>query len=200
MFPDIAAELHPTANGDLRPDNIYSGSSMMVMWKCIRRGHEWKAKICNRTGPNRTNCPDCNLNKGEELLLKWASEHPLVRSFTKHRYVMVDPKTNKRRRGMQPDGVLVLENGRTAMVELDGPQHFESVTRYHKKPTDLDDQIRRDYIKNHWARERGMSILRVAYTEFRELESILTTFLHDAMRGQVFRFTNPALYDHGVDA
>ena len=193
-FPEIAAEWHPDKNGDLRPESISAGSDKVIWWKCTK-GHEWNSRASSRTGPRRTNCPQCNINKGEEFLRNWASDHPLVQTFTnKRRYEMVDPKTKKLRR-LEPDGVLEFQNGRKAMIELDGPQHFESVGWYGPTPTDLHDQIRRDCTKNHWAREHGMSVLRVAYTEFRELESILTTFLEDAIQTQVFRCSNAALYN-----
>lgn len=49
-FPDIAAELHPTKNGGLTPDRISKASRREVWWlgKC---GHEWPAKVSDRTRP-----------------------------------------------------------------------------------------------------------------------------------------------------
>ena len=57
IFPAVAAEWHPTKNGNLTPAQVVSGSNRTVWWKC-RLGHEWRAAIVDRTrGTN--GCPYC---------------------------------------------------------------------------------------------------------------------------------------------
>lgn len=57
LFPAVAAEWHPTKNGNLTPAQVVSGSNRSVWWKC-RLGHEWRAAIVDRTrGTN--GCPYC---------------------------------------------------------------------------------------------------------------------------------------------
>ena len=55
--PELAREWHPTKNGDLSPFDVSSKSGKEVWWlgKC---GHEWKAKIINRTSGK--GCPYCS--------------------------------------------------------------------------------------------------------------------------------------------
>lgn len=55
--PQIAAEWHPEKNGTLMPENVTAGSNKSVWWKCAK-GHEWKARICSRSGKN-SGCPVC---------------------------------------------------------------------------------------------------------------------------------------------
>ena len=58
-FPDIAAQWHPTRNGDLTPDQVLAGSGKRVVWKCSDvPEHEWEATVVNRTGG--TGCPQCS--------------------------------------------------------------------------------------------------------------------------------------------
>ncbi|GAA1479012.1 hypothetical protein GCM10009623_34580 [Nocardioides aestuarii] len=56
--PQLAAEWHPTANGDLRPEDIVAGTGQKLWWRCLEQpAHEWAA-----TGANRTRgrgCPRC---------------------------------------------------------------------------------------------------------------------------------------------
>ena len=73
--PDIAAEWHPTKNGNMTPEKISKGSRRIVWWlgKC---GHEWPAKVGERTRPitmrknGRINkprgCPYCS---GKRILV-----------------------------------------------------------------------------------------------------------------------------------
>jgi hypothetical protein len=60
--PDIAAQWHPTKNGDLKPDKVSHSSDREVWWLCTMtcpKGcrHEFKSTIGNRTNGNK--CPYC---------------------------------------------------------------------------------------------------------------------------------------------
>ena len=58
QFPHIAAQLHPTKNGDLNPSLVLKGSNKKVWWQC-ELGHEYEALISDRTG-RVYNCPYCS--------------------------------------------------------------------------------------------------------------------------------------------
>ncbi len=66
--PDIAAQWHPTKNGDLRPNNVSYGSNKKVWWKCDSPecpeievgGYEWEGKISDRTGSKSSGCQACS--------------------------------------------------------------------------------------------------------------------------------------------
>ncbi|MCK6584650.1 MAG: zinc-ribbon domain-containing protein [Anaerolineales bacterium] len=59
--PEVVVEWHPTKNGDLTPDKVPEGSSIVVWWKCSSNPkHEWEAKVQYRkslTGSG--SCPIC---------------------------------------------------------------------------------------------------------------------------------------------
>ena len=54
-YPEIAAEWHPTKNGDLNPSAFSYGSKQSVWWKCSKCGHEWQARIYHRV--SGSGCP-----------------------------------------------------------------------------------------------------------------------------------------------
>jgi len=59
VFPGIAAEWHPTKNGDLKPEQVSRASGAKVWWLCPKNsGHTWNAQIRNRT-LLKSGCPDC---------------------------------------------------------------------------------------------------------------------------------------------
>lgn len=79
--PDLAAEWHPTKNGDLTPQDVTAGNGKKVWWQCAN-GHEWKAAIYSRSSGN--GCPYCSgrfvipgetdlATKRPELVKEW---HP----------------------------------------------------------------------------------------------------------------------------
>lgn len=58
VYPEIAAEWHPTKNGQLTPTDVTKGSYKKVWWLC-KCGHEWQSAVINRTRKNGTGCPSC---------------------------------------------------------------------------------------------------------------------------------------------
>lgn len=73
QHPDLAAQWHPTKNGDLRPEDLVAGSSRKVWWRC-ERGHQWQAMVKARVAGN--GCPCCagrRLSPGDNDL---ATQYP----------------------------------------------------------------------------------------------------------------------------
>jgi hypothetical protein len=75
--PEIAAEWHPSKNGDLTPEQKTAGSSIEVWWKC-KYGHEWPAKINTRASKRAIEkgygqCPYC---QGKLPLSSFGSKYP----------------------------------------------------------------------------------------------------------------------------
>src|SRR6516164_5170358 len=57
-YPQLAAEWHPTRNGELRPENVTAGSNKKVWWQC-GDGHEWQAAVASRSRGG-AGCPYCS--------------------------------------------------------------------------------------------------------------------------------------------
>eukprot|EP00128_Syssomonas_multiformis_P003578 Colp12_sorted_trinity150504_noHs@2 len=55
--PKVAAEWHPTKNGEVTTKDVAHGSGRKVWWQC-GQGHEWEAHIIRRTHAT-TGCPEC---------------------------------------------------------------------------------------------------------------------------------------------
>ncbi len=56
VHPHLAAQWHPTKNGELRPEEVLPGSHRKVWWLC-EHGHAWQAAIRSRAGG--CGCPVC---------------------------------------------------------------------------------------------------------------------------------------------
>jgi hypothetical protein len=58
-YPAVAAQWHPTKNGELTPLDFFKTSNSKAWYKCaLGDDHEWEAKICNRSLLRR-GCPVC---------------------------------------------------------------------------------------------------------------------------------------------
>lgn len=60
LNPALAAEWHPTKNGNLSPSMFSCGANVDVWWLC-KEGHNWIASINSRN--SGVNCPYCCNNK-----------------------------------------------------------------------------------------------------------------------------------------
>jgi uncharacterized Zn-finger protein len=78
--PDVAAEWHPTRNGDLTPADVLPGAGARVWWQC-GCGYEWQALVVSRT--KGTGCPRCAdsrprgvplLQKRPDLATEWDAQ------------------------------------------------------------------------------------------------------------------------------
>lgn len=58
LRPNIAAQWHPTRNGELTPQNVTQYSNKKVWWICSQ-GHEWESRIDARS--RGYDCPVCAL-------------------------------------------------------------------------------------------------------------------------------------------
>ncbi|MBE9224205.1 methyltransferase domain-containing protein [Phormidium sp. LEGE 05292] len=58
LYPEIAAQWHPTRNGELTPHQVVAGSHQKVWWICPKSSdHEWEASIGNKV--KGRGCPFC---------------------------------------------------------------------------------------------------------------------------------------------
>jgi hypothetical protein len=73
-YPGIAVEWHPGKNGLLLPAGVSAKSGENVWWRC-GLGHEWQAKISNRTA-NGTGCPVCWKIRRPEILKSISNNTP----------------------------------------------------------------------------------------------------------------------------
>lgn len=89
--PALAAEWHPTKNGQLKPNRVTPSSGHRAWWRCSN-GHEWESVVRDRnTG---TGCPYCTNRKvNEENSLR--AKHPLL----------AEEWHPKRNRKVSPDNV-----------------------------------------------------------------------------------------------
>ncbi len=61
LHPELLQEWDCEKNDGLKPDEFTSGSGKKITWTCSKCGHEWQAKICDRS--RGVGCPACSRKK-----------------------------------------------------------------------------------------------------------------------------------------
>ena len=59
LYPEQAAEWHPTRNGGLDPTEMRPHSNRRCWWRCAC-GNEWEATVANRTAKRARGCRSCS--------------------------------------------------------------------------------------------------------------------------------------------
>lgn len=165
LKPELAAEWHPTKNGELTPEDVTSKSNKNVWWlgKC---GHEWNAIISNRTHKGN-GCPICSSSHGEQDAIAWAKS---VGFIVKEQWTHKNCKDKQR----LPFDMMIYEeiNGEKqeiALIEYDGEQHSNPDMYFSSKLRENGESQyeyikRHDRIKDEFCKETGRLLIRIPYT------------------------------------
>ena len=135
---------------------------------CKKHGSFWQtpdAHLCGRQG-----CPKCRASKGESKIIKFLDENKINYITQKTFDDFRNPITNKM---YQYDFYIPSKN---LLVEYDGRQHFMVGSKFGSFITtenDLKDIQMRDEIKSEYAKQKGIKLVRIKYTEFKNIVPIL---------------------------
>ncbi len=136
--PSLAAEWHPTKNGDLKPSDFFPHSFQKVWWKC-KKGHEWQARISDRS--RLRGCPYCYAGTQASFNEK-AVYVCLTKTFPN--LEIIPNYEGFRKEGIYDLDIFIPEIN--LAIEYDGPRH--------NKP-------KREKLKNDLCREKGIELLRI---------------------------------------
>ncbi len=118
--PDLAAEWHPTKNGELTPFQVKAGSGKKCWWKCSKgTGHEWESNVLSRV--KGSGCPICNCGWTVDALrnfVKSLINH--IESFTPaERYMIFQQSGILKCGGRAKDLIKAIITGRFPHEELE---------------------------------------------------------------------------------
>ena len=169
--PELAAQWHPTKNGDLKPTQITAGSRKKVWWllsydvpmdypvKALRGRHfdfEWQAVVNSR---KNNGCPYLAMHKGEEYIKQYLQKNNI--SFNTQQKFSDLLGTGDGQ--LSYDFSIPNEKYGHILIEYNGIQHYEAVDYFggeeQFKKQKEHDKRKRDYAKKH-----GYKLITVKYT------------------------------------
>lgn len=166
--PKVATQWHPTKNNNLTSYNVTSGSKKIAYWQCeSKSNHTWSAIIASRTRINGNGCPHCNESKGEKSIKKFLIDNKIIFESEK-RF-----NECKNKKPLPFDFYLTDYN---LLIEYDGIFHYEPI-EFVGGIKKLKETQMRDKIKTKYAKDNNIHLLRIPYTEFDNIENIISTYL-----------------------
>lgn len=137
---------------------------------CSDHGPFWQTPAAHLQGQG---CPHCANDrraefaesKGEQIITQWLDNHNVLYEKQKMFDGCVDLLS------LRFDFYVPTLN---LVIEFDGQQHFEFVKKFHGTRDGFERCKRRDTIKNEYAHRHKIDMLRIKYSEEKQIEKILT--------------------------
>ena len=162
---DIAAQWHPTKNGNLKPNQVISGSAKKVWWLLryndIKTGRhfefEWKAEIRNRN--NGSGCPYLITYKGEEYIKQYLQNNNIFFNVQQKFSDLFGTGNGQ----LSYDFSIPNEKYGYVLIEYNGIQHYEA-NDYFGGEEKFKIQKEHDKRKRDYAKKHGYKLITVKYT------------------------------------
>lgn len=170
LYPEIAAEWHPSKNKNLTSKDVSYGSGKRVWWLCPN-GHEYFSSIAGRTLEGKA-CRKCKSSKGEKIISN-ILENMGVKNIEQYKF-----PDCKHVRPLPFDFYLPDYN---ICIEYHGRQHYEPVDFGGKgrdwAKKEFEKIIKKDFIKNKYCHKNNISLIVISYFKKDKIGDILNTIL-----------------------
>ena len=143
----------------------YIDSLTPILHKCLIDNYEWMARPANIL--HGTGCPKCSESKGEKSIRIWLEKNN-IDYIHQHKY-----EDCKDIYPLPFDFYLPKYN---TLIEYDGEQHFRPIEHFGGQ--EYFEYIQKhDAIKNEYCKNNGISLLRIPYYKYNNIEEELNNFL-----------------------
>ncbi len=166
--PELCKEWDYTKN-KRKPEEYTPYSGKKVWWICKECNYNWKAEIRSRN--NGRSCPECNESKGEKR----------IKEYLKYFNIKYIPQYIFNNLLSNLGNLLrfdfgIINKNKIYLIEYDGIQHFEWISDWMTK--EKFELIKyHDKLKNQYCQQNNISLLRIPYWDFDNIEIILKDYL-----------------------
>lgn len=157
-------------NPDIIIENMYINNQTDMKCRCKKCNHKWDTKAFNLMY-NSSYCPNCQTNrsKGEMQIYLYLSNNNI--EFEEQK--AFDDCVDKQKLYFD----FYIPSTRTC-IEYDGSQHYMETphfakNKYHDPNVQLEYYQRHDQIKTNYCKDHNIKLLRIPYTEYKNINIIL---------------------------
>lgn len=161
---ELAAQWHPTKNGDLKPMQVTANSNRKVWWLYPyddpntgkHSTFEWQATIYNRN--NGAGCPYLTMYKGEEYIKQYLQENNTV-YYAQQKFSNLFGINNGK---LSYDFSIPDAKYGFILIEYNGLQHYESC-EFFGGEEQFKKQQEHDRRKREYAKQHGYKLITIKY-------------------------------------
>ncbi len=166
---DFEAESHLIHNKNYEYDDvIYKKLDIKVKIKCKSHGIFEQTPGAHLKGQG---CPKCKKSKGERQIESVLKNLNVPYETPKTFPTCINPKTGFH---LYYDFFIPTHN---SLIEYDGYQHFQPYYRDKFNLDSLHYRQLRDNVKTKWAKSNGVKLLRIKYTQSKNVDELVKSFL-----------------------
>jgi hypothetical protein len=173
-FSSIAQEWCYERNFPKLPEQVAPATHDKYYWVCPECNYEYKAAVSDRTSGGNS-CPICKESKGEKRIRKYLSRNADNYSLTFVSQYKFDDCRNLK--PLPFDFAIFINNELFAVCEYQGKQHTVPLERFGGEEGFKYIQFR-DRIKKDYCQKNNIKLLEIKYTDFDNIESILSQELN----------------------
>ncbi|GAA0102459.1 hypothetical protein UT300012_31740 [Paraclostridium bifermentans] len=159
---DKVLSWHPDNN--ISPFRVANYSNKKYKFICETCNHEWSANLSNITNLNQW-CPKCASSKGERRISEWLKKNNIKYENEKAFDRLISDLGNS----LRYDFYLPDYN---TLIEYDGLQHDKWIKSWISKE-DFDKLQYHDRLKNEYAKNNNIKLIRIKEKDFDNIEDIL---------------------------
>ncbi len=174
-------------------------SEQKVYWKCPEGIHEDYPRNIKNSNKCNFRCPECDYSKGEEAISNYFISKGLIKIIDED-YKIIDDSFKDKCQYYIPQkkfkGLVGTGNGLLSydfylpnkqynlLIEYDGEFHYQVIKLYKNEPIKyaeerLRKQQEHDRLKDEYAENNNINLLRIPYWEFDNIENILEDYLNN---------------------
>jgi hypothetical protein len=169
---EVNERVNIVGSGEYKLLSKYIHINKKIKLKHLKCGYIWNVRAnCFLNMGQR--CPKCKNSHGENRIYKWLKNNfngKIKRNFILKECRNINPL---------PFDFYIENKNFKALIEYDGIQHFKPTfgSNLHEKKLKLKLQIKNDKIKNKFCNEKNINLIRIKYTDFKNIEKILRKLL-----------------------
>jgi hypothetical protein len=180
-YPDIAKEWDYEKNGNIDVNKVFYASNIKRWWKCEICGNSFEMAVCNRTTRGQ-GCPYCRMSKKVKLIYNVLKNN----GFDFDIEYEFDDLLSAFGNPLRYDFAIFKNHHKKSLVlvEYDDIQHEEFIPYFHRTETMFNEAMRRDELKNMYAKNHNIPLLRITYKD-KDVEYVLLSFIQKHIRKNI---------------
>jgi len=166
LYPYLMTEWDYEYN-KIDPLNLRPKSNKKASWICSFCGHKWIAGIAGRTEGN--GCPACKMSGGAKKIYFWLQKN----NYNFEIEYKFDDLLSDYGVPLRYDFYVFNNYIQNVLIEFDGGQHENFIPIFHKNQDGFEKGKRYDSLKDEYAKNKGINLIRISYRDFNSIEDIL---------------------------